>query len=399
VIRFTARAAALALLTSACSAAEVPALDGGAPGPLESCGTGSWRAGRLEIHHIDIGQGDSTLIVGPNGRTLLIDVGEPRWDGEGGARIIGPYLRSVLGCTRLDQVLITHFHVDHIGYPGRGGLWHLVNMQRFTVGRMFHRNTASYLGDTSGTAARWRDYLAGPGGPLLHPQVIEEGGGQIDLGPGVSFRVVAVDGHGALRAGDFSGDGAPPNENDYSVAALLRFGKLDYFIGGDLSGELLQTTFGYTYHDIEVAVARELPDVDVYRASHHGSEHSSSPTLLAQIDPEVSIISAGDGNPYGHPRQEAVDRILATSVLYVTERGDPRTILGAGKVSGHVVVRTEDGISYQVNADSYLATDPVRVDRDGDGYFREADPDDSAGAVGPAPRGGCDPIYQSCLGP
>jgi beta-lactamase superfamily II metal-dependent hydrolase len=395
VSEFTVRLGAVLVL--GCAQVPAVAVDGvGGPAPA-ACGTGSWRPGRLEIHHLDVGQADATLIVGPTGRTLLIDVGEPRWDRDDGARIIGPYVRGVLGCAHLEQVLITHFHVDHIGYPGRGGLWQLVNGQGFTVDRMFHRNTASYMGDAGGTASRWRDYLAGAGRGLLHPELITEGA-QIDLGAGVSFRIVAVDGHGALRAGDFSTGAAPPNENDYSAAALLRYGQLDYFIGGDLTGELVKTTFGYTYHDIEVAVARGLPDVDVYRASHHGSEHSSSPTLLAQIAPEVSIISTGDGNPYGHPRQETVDRLLATSVLYLTERGDPRTNLGAARVAGAVVVRTEDGLRYEVNGDSYIATDPPRIDQDGDGYFREADPDDGAAVVGPAPRGGCDPLYQSCLG-
>jgi beta-lactamase superfamily II metal-dependent hydrolase len=401
VIEFTRGVGVAAVIVSlGCNAAQLPPIDNGGvtPPPSGACGTGSWRPGRLEIHHIDIGQGDSTLIVSPTGRTLLVDVGEPRWDRDDGARVIGPYVRGVLGCERLDQVLITHFHVDHIGYPEKGGLWSLVNVQGFTVGRMFHRNTASYMGDTSGTAGRWRDYLAGAGRSLLHPEVVEEGTGQIDLGPGVSFRVVAVDGHGALKAGDFSSGEAPPNENDYSAAAVVRYGQLDYFIGGDLSGELVKTTFGYTYHDIEFKVARDLPDVDVYRAGHHGSEHSSSPTLLAQIDPEVSIISDGDGNSYGHPRQETVDRLLATSVVYLTERGDPRTNLGNARVAGHVVVRSEDGLRYEVNGDSYIASDPARVDQDGDGYFREADPDDGAAAVGPAPRGGCDPVYQSCLG-
>jgi hypothetical protein len=219
--------------------------------------------------------------------------------------------------------------------------------------------------------------------------------GQIDLGPGVVFRIVAVDGGGALRPGDFRADRSPPNENDYSVASLLRFGRFDYFLGGDLSGEWAPTTFGYAYHDVESRVAAHLPDVDVYRANHHGSDHSSNPTLLAQLDPEVAIISTGDGNPYGHPHQASVDRLRATAVLYLTERGDARTDVGDARVAGNVVVRT-DGTTYSVNGDLYVASDPARVDADGDGYFREADPDDTSPSIGPSPRGGCDPVYQPC---
>jgi beta-lactamase superfamily II metal-dependent hydrolase len=347
----------------------------------EGCGGGGWRPGWLEIHHLALGQADATLMVGPTGRTLLVDAGEVRWDDDAGARTTAAHLREMLGCAHLDQVLLTHFHVDHVGYPGKGGLWRLVEGEGFTVGKLLHRDTDAFRGDSGGTIDRWRDYLAGPG-RRLHPEVAREGRGQLELGPGVDVRVVAVDGHGVLRAGDYRQDRAPPNENDYSVAAVLRFGAFDYFIGGDLSGEWSASPFGYAYHDVETAVARGLPDVDVYRVDHHGSDHSSNPTLLAQLDPEVSIVSVGEGNPFGHPRPETVTRLAATGVLYLTQHG-------------HVIVRT-DGRTYTVAGDSFVATDPARVDTDGDGYFREADPDDRAPEVGPAPRGGCDPVYQAC---
>src|SRR5262245_26319873 len=85
----------------------------GCGAPPEECGQGSWRPGSLEVHHLALGQADATLLVGPTGKTLLADAGEPRWDGDAGARAAGAYLRAVLGCGRLDTVLVTHFHVDH----------------------------------------------------------------------------------------------------------------------------------------------------------------------------------------------------------------------------------------------------------------------------------------------
>jgi hypothetical protein len=364
------------------------------PPDATRCEGGSWHPGALEIHHLDLGQADATLFVGPTGRTLLVDAGEPRWDGDEGALATGAYLRSVLGCARLDQVLLTHFHVDHTGYPGKGGLWHLVEQQGFAVGRLLHRDLRGHRGDSGATIDRWLEYLEGAG-RRLHPEVAREGMA-LDLGPGVDLRIVAADGHGGLLPGDFRLDRAPPNENDYSVAALLRFGALDYFIAGDLSGEWLTSSYGYAYHDIESLVARGLPDVDVYRADHHGSEHSSNPTLLAQLQPEVSIVSAGDGNPYGHPAPATVERLSTSGVVYLTERGaiDPG---GPVRVAGPIVLRTVDGRTYTVNGDLYIATDPVRVDADGDGYFRQADPDDTDASIIPALRGGCDPLYQPCF--
>src|SRR5690554_6868029 len=74
------------------------------PSPVRAsgvCGSGSWQAGNLEIHHINIGQGDSTLIVGPTGKSLLFDAGETTWNSSAKAQIIGPYIVGVLGCTHL----------------------------------------------------------------------------------------------------------------------------------------------------------------------------------------------------------------------------------------------------------------------------------------------------------
>ena len=381
------------LLLAGCSlvpSGRMPAVAGAEPS-----GGGTWQPGWLEIHHIDAGQASSTLIVGPTGRSMLVDAGEADCEADDVALIVGPYIKNVLGSSHLDTVLVSHFHLDHTGYPGHGGLWHLFNLQGFTVGKFLHRDFSRYLGENGGTLARWRGYLAGEGGTALHPEIAKLGDGQIDLGPGVSVRVVAVDGNGRLSAQGLAGDPAPPSENDYSVAFVLRFGLLDYFSGGDLSGETLVSDFGYSYHDIEYVAAPLAKDVDVYRVSHHGSDHSSSPTFLAELWPRVDIIEVGDGNPDGHPHQAAVDRLAATGALYLTERGNPDTNLRGGRVVGHVVLRTTDGIDYWVADDHHVAADPPRVDADGDGYFQEADPDDTSPLAVPAPRGGTDPAHQA----
>ena len=362
-----------------------------------ACGSGSWQPGWLEIHHIDAGQAVSTLIVSPAGRSLLIDAGEAEWDKSDGAETIGAYVRSVLGCAALDYVVVSHFHLDHVGYPGQGGIWHLVERQGFTVGELLHRDLFRYVGTGSGTLVAWQSYLQSDAGLALHPQVAVVGAGQVDLGSGVALAFVAVDGAGGLPAGDYSADPAPPDENDYSIAALLRMGRLDYLTAGDLSGEtLVAQSGGYSYHDIETPMAPLVKDVDVYRVSHHGSSHASNATLLAEIAPRVSIIAVGDGNGNGHPTQSTVDHLLARSSLYLTEHGDPGPNLGAGKVVGHVVLRTATGVDYTINGDNFRASDPVRKDADGDGYFQEADPDDQMASVVPAPNGGCDSAYQAC---
>jgi len=365
-------------------------------GSVSDCGDGTWTPGNLEIHHINIGQGDSTLIVGPTGRSLLLDAGESYWNSSTDAQRVGPYIEGVLGCKSLDYVLITHFHSDHIGYVGYGGLWHLVEVQGFTVGQMLHRDYNTYLGDSSGTLTNWKAYLEGAGYDKLHPVVAVEGTGQVDLGTGVTFKIVTKDGNGSLKPGDFSGDATPPSENDYSIGAVISFGNFDEWIGGDLDGQYYLSEFGYGYHDIEWSVAPEVGDVDVYHVNHHGSDHSNSPTFVNQLDPEVSIISVGNDNTYGHPRQSVMDLLLATSAVYMTERGDPTTDIGSAIVAGDIVIKTSNGTTYTVNGTSHTATEPARTDSDGDGYFVEVDPNDGSAALKPAYNGGCDPVYQYC---
>jgi hypothetical protein len=361
----------------------------------DSPGAGTWQPGWLEIHHIAAGQASSTLIVGPTGKTLLVDVGEAEWDANDGALAVGPYIKDVLGSSHLDTLLISHFHLDHTGYPGRGGLWHLFNLQGFTVGKTLHRDIARFANEGGATQAHWRDYLAGEGRTKLHPEIAKLGQGQIDLGEGVTVRVVAVDGNGRLLADAPSNDSAPPSENDYSVTFVLRFGLLDYFSGGDLSGQTLVSDFGYSYHDIEQAVAPLVKDVDVYRVNHHGSSHSSSPTFLAQLRPRVSIIDLASEDP-DHPHQAVIDGLSALGSTYLTERGNPSANLRGARVVGDVVLRSANGSDYWVAGDPYIAADLLRIDADGDGYFQEADPDDHSSLAVPKPRGGCDPFHQAC---
>ena len=365
----------------------------------EACGHGEWQRGALEIHHFDLGQADSTLVVTPDGRSLLIDVGEGGADTGRGAVRVGERVRAILGCRRIDLALITHFHLDHVGAPGRGGLWHLLAEQRFAVGAIGHRDLHRFVGEAGRPLLDWRTWLRGPDGSAARAQVMSPGQ-HLDMGPLVQARLVAGDGAGALRPGDWSSLPAAPSENDYSLGLVLRFGRLDYFVGGDLSGgHVVGRGGGFSYHDLESAVAPAVGDIDVLRVNHHGSAHSSNDTFLGHLDPEVSIVSVGQGNGHGHPHPQTLERLLGTGAVYLTGRGDPRTPLGAARVLGDVLLRSSDGQGYSVGPDRFAAQDPVRVDADSDGYFREVDPDDSDPARVPAPFGGCDPIFQVCACP
>jgi beta-lactamase superfamily II metal-dependent hydrolase len=103
----------------------------------------------------------------------------------------------------------------------------------------------------------------------------------------------------------------PPSENDYSVAFIVSLGNFDMFIGGDVSGQDYVGGFNYEYHDTEKGLSVDVGEVDVYCVNHHGSDHSTNQDFVDTMQPQVSVISVGLNNAYGHPRQTVVDRLDA----------------------------------------------------------------------------------------
>lgn len=86
---------------------------------------GVWTPGNFEVHVFQVGQADSQLIIGPTGRTLLIDVGETHWRRSQGAQSVAQKIRNIMGATFNDHIhyiVATHLHADHIGYVGYGGI-------------------------------------------------------------------------------------------------------------------------------------------------------------------------------------------------------------------------------------------------------------------------------------
>ncbi len=246
-------------------------------------------AQQVRIVHIDVGQGDATLIVGPS-RTLLYD---------GGLTGSGTRIRSVLdglGLSSIDYFVAGHYHADHIG-----GIDELFN-GGITL------NLASY--DRGGTysSQTYTDYVNAVGAKRSTITL----GQVIDLGGGATMTCVAVNGQTA------QGNVTPTGENDRSVALVLRYGTFDYFIASDLTGG------GSSTGDVETKAAPAVGDVDVLHVGHHGSTTSTNQTLVNTLKPEHAVISCGDGNSYGHPTQTILNRLAAAAQLdtiWQTESG------------------------------------------------------------------------------
>lgn len=232
----------------------------------------------LEIHYLDVGQGDSTLIL-CDGHAMLIDAG----DNDKGTAVQS-YLEGQ-GVTALDYVIGTHPDADHIG--GLDVILYKFDCQMVMMPD-FEKDTRTY-DDVVQTMKRKR-----------YKNTLPEVGTVYELGSAV-FTIVAPNGE--------YGDDA----NDYSVGILLQHGKNRFLFTGDAE-EASEADMLENGIDLEA---------DVFKASHHGSRTANTEEFLQTVDPDYVVISCGQDNSYGHPHAEVMNRLRAMgiSVFRTDEQG------------------------------------------------------------------------------
>ena len=274
-----------------------------AVGLLTAAALLSWTAARtrpdglLHLHLLDIGQGDAQLVVSPNGRRLLID------GGPSGAALLAQVGRlQAPWDKRLDLVLLTHPDADHVG-----GLPAL--LRRYRVGGVLDPELAAESPD----ADDWRAALAER--PV--PRHRASAGGRIilDEAAGVTGDILWP------PEPRLAGVASPTNEN--AVVLRLRYGAVSALFTGDIGA------------DAEAALlASGAPlSAEVLKVAHHGSAGSSTAPFLAAVRPRVALIGVGKDNRYGHPTQEALDRLAASGDVIVrrTDRDGAVELLSDGQ--------------------------------------------------------------------
>jgi len=291
-------------------------------------------AGELEIHILDVGQGASAFVRGPNGTRVLIDAGP---FGTGNA-VIRPYLAS-LGVFDLDWAIATHFDGDHIG-----GMDEVFNGGYLPLQKVWDRgNTA--VPSTNQVS----QYLAAAGTKRQTPTL----GQRIDLGDGAYIECVAL--NGLTPLGQVSLAGADQQENGRSLATLISYGDFEAYIGGDLTAGGTTSPEGIPTANVEGPLASWLGQVEVVQASHHGSNTSSSVAVVNALDPAFVIYAAGLDNDFGHPTKTVTNRWNTTArsrAAWGTTEGD--TSNGSGgwvSADGSFVLRT-DGVVFEAEAPS-----------------------------------------------
>ncbi len=271
--------------------------------------------GKLQIHHIDVGQGDGALLISPNGQTVLFDDGN-YLDCTG----IKSYLQG-LGITSVNYHILSHYHSDHLGCIDD------LAAIGITVGTAGYDRGYSY---SSGTYTSYVNTLGAKRMTMTKGQVLT-----LDAGSANPVTLKCVDLNGA---GVYSPSGS--DENAKSVDILVSYGNFQEEIGGDLTGDPASG------NDVETTVGPEVGHVEVYKAHHHGSKYSNNDNWLTATAAQVCVISCGDGNTYGHPTTEALTRMHNHNIhTYWTETGNGATpVAGWDKVAhGTVVIQAQAG--------------------------------------------------------
>ena len=232
----------------------------------------------MQMHFIDVGQGDAALLITPHGHGIMFDTGGLRTGSfDVGARVDVPYMLHY-GIRELDYIFLTHAHDDHAG--GVKGIIPKLPVKAIMIG---HEGPEAYLeAFNKGKAVAVEKNL----------QMVEENDCYIvDV-----VKIEVLYSPKPDKAADKNQTG-----NEYSNLFRISYGKASFLITGDLTKELEQQLL-----DKNIVVTST-----VLKVGHHGSRTSSSVDFLQAVNPRWAVISCGFDNSFGHPHQEIVDRIQA----------------------------------------------------------------------------------------
>ncbi len=353
---------------------------------------------KIEIVNIRVGQGDATLILGPEvegDRTVvLFDAGD--LPNRPGGRIVGAVLAK-RGIREVDHMIVSHYDADHIGGIVSGG----------THGRSFllgPNAEPGAVGDDDGDGTNgWTGNV-----PFFFPdpeelgqdddvrvlQFIDRGDEdhpstiafakyrgmakaqgvrkslttqndidtfEIELGDGAKLTCLAGNGFVRQRPTVVPDVGT---ENERSLAFLLSFGGFHYLVAGDLIGREAGKEDARIEEEVGEYLVDQKIEIDVLHVNHHGADNASATAFLELIDPEIAIVSVGNANTHGHPHNDVLDRLIDAGVYRIiqtswgaTSDRIPKDVRAHQAIYQNDIVITSDGETYTISTSRTFAVD------------------------------------------
>lgn len=327
----------------------------------------------LQVHMLDVGEGDAILIISPDGKTVLIDAG----DAGRGKIVIDALARN--NVTQLDYLVATHAHPDHIG-----GADEVLNATKVlnvidsgVVPPSFSSNADANANGNKNTKTKpttKSTELPTTKAYLEFLDAVKKNGAQYakaepgqkyDLGGGAILTVLAPT-EPFFTKDQMKAGGNEPNAN--SVVMRLDYGEFSMLLAGDAE----------TQTEDRMRSKGATLEAKILKVGHHGSKYATSQDFLTIVKPEVAIISDAENNRYGHPSQSTLDRLKAANVkVFRTDLNGEITILTNGIV--------KDGKLYEVKtekeakSDVWAGREPQKDDSDRSGFIAYGD-------YGPPPR-------------
>lgn len=262
----------------------------------------AWQGwGTVELRAIDVGQGDAIAVRTPAGRWLLVDAGPPLGDDPGAHPVVRELASR--GVRRLEALVLTHAHLDHIG--GAEAV-----LRSFDVG-------AVYDPALPAPSQEYLDVLELAAERAI-PWHAARSGGRFE-----------VDGLAVEILHPLEGARAAADANETSVVLRVSYGEFDALLTGD----------AYREAELRVSDGGAL-DVEVLKVGHHGSDTSTDSLLLERTRPDVALVSVGRGNRYRHPSPEVVG-LLEREGVQVWRTDQRGTVTVRGRPDGSYTVSAE----------------------------------------------------------
>ena len=266
-------------------------------------------AGSLQVYMLDVGQGDSLLIVSPGGKHVLIDAGIP----QAGDDVVAALQKH--GVQNIDLAVATHPHSDHIG--GMKRVMDNFPIKNFLDSGQEHP-TATYERMIKAIKDKRINFIEAKKGM------------NFDLDSGAKLEVLNPMGNGHWIT-DVRTGGSVENAN--SVVLRLSYGDFAMIFTGDAEAET----------EAEMIRAGENLRAQVLKVGHHGARYATSDDFLRAVQPQAAVISDGADNKYGHPTQETLNRLRRDKVeVYRTDLNGEIAIVSDGKNFQVKPARTSD---------------------------------------------------------